>query len=130
MKNGKWVTWVLVIITYLAMGIFISADIDVMIENGLSYLGYLALIYLFLFVTIYLDVFIHEAGHLLFGLLTGYKFSSFRVFSRLWMRDESGRLCMKRYKLPGTAGQCLMEPPELVDGKMPTGLYNRGGSIV
>ena len=29
----------------------------------------------------------------------------------------------------GTGGQCLLAPPELVDGKMPYILYNLGGSL-
>ena len=71
---------------------------------------------------------IHELGHLIFGLLTGYRFSSFRVGS-LMLMTEQGRLVLRRHSIPGTAGQCLMAPPALRDGRMPVVLYNLGGSI-
>ena len=31
---------------------------------------------------------IHEGGHLVFGLLTGYKFSSFRIMSFMWVKEK------------------------------------------
>lgn len=74
-------------------------------------------------------VIIHEAGHLVFGLYSGYSFLSFRIFSLTVIRTEAGfRFAL--INLPGTAGQCLMSPPELKDGKMPVILYNLGGSIM
>ena len=67
-----------------------------------------------LFVGMYAAMFfhmiVHEAGHLVFGLLTGYKFSSFRILSFLWQKEDDG-LKLKRLKVAGTAGQCLMAPP-------------------
>lgn len=72
---------------------------------------------------------LHEAGHLLFGRLTGYRFSSIRIGTRLWVRMH-GRIFMKRFTMPGTGGQCLMDPPDLKDGKMPYVLYNAGGILV
>jgi len=71
---------------------------------------------------------IHEAGHLVFGLLTGYKFSSFRVASFMWLK-ENGKLKFKRLTLAGTSGQCLMTPPDIKDGKIPLLLFNLGGSF-
>lgn len=81
------------------------------------------------FVAVYLQLILHESGHLLFGLLTGYKFSSFRIGNLIWMK-QGGKIRLRRFGVPGTAGQCLMSPPELVDGKMPVMLYNFGGAIV
>lgn len=81
------------------------------------------------FAAVYLQVILHEGGHLLFGLLTGYKFSSFRIGNCIWMK-QGGKIRLRRFGMPGTAGQCLMRPPELVDGKMPVMLYNFGGAIV
>ena len=71
---------------------------------------------------------IHEGGHLVFGLLTGYKFSSFRIMSFMWVK-ENDKIKFKRHKVVGTGGQCLMAPPPLVDGKMPIVLYNLGGTV-
>lgn len=76
-----------------------------------------------------LQIIIHEAGHLVFGLLSGYQFSSFRIFSLMWMKD-GGKIRLKKLSLAGTGGQCLMAPPDLVDGKMPVILYNLGGSLM
>lgn len=75
------------------------------------------------------NMIMHEVGHLVFGLLTGYKFSSFRIASFMWMKED-GKLKFKRIKIAGTGGQCLMIPPDMKDGKIPLVLYNLGGSFV
>ncbi len=80
------------------------------------------------FVGIYAQIILHEGGHLVCGLLTGYKFVSFRVGSWMWQK-ENGRIRLRRFSLAGTDGQCLLEPPELKDGKMPYLLYNLGGTL-
>lgn len=90
----------------------------------LIFLIFLIIIYLVMI----LQVIIHELGHMVFGLLSGYKFCSFRIFSLILIRKD-GKFIIKRYKLPSTAGQCLMDPPDLINGKMPCLLYNLGGSI-
>ena len=38
-----------------------------------------------LYLAFILQVILHEAGHLVFGLWTGYRFCSFRVFSWMWV---------------------------------------------
>lgn len=73
-------------------------------------------------------VIIHEGGHLVFGLLSGYGFSSFRIWSFMVLKGERG-LEFKRYKLAGTGGQCLMTPPEGRGEDTPVLLYNLGGVI-
>lgn len=55
---------------------------------------------------------IHEVGHLVFGKLTGYQFSSIRFFSVALTKDEDGKFSFHRFKVPGTLGQCLMVPPK------------------
>ena len=71
---------------------------------------------------------LHEAGHLVFGLMTGYKFSSYRIFSLMWLKDEkTKKIKLKRFKIAGTGGQCLLTPPDLKDRKMPSTIYNLGG---
>ena len=72
---------------------------------------------------------IHEAGHLIFGLMTGYKFSSYRIFSLILLKDENNKFRLKRFKIAGTGGQCLMIPPDMKDEKIPSTLYNFGGVI-
>lgn len=76
----------------------------------------------------FLQTVIHEAGHLVFGLLTGYQYSSFRIGSFVWVKLD-GKMQLKRFSLSGTGGQCLMAPPDMKDGKVPYVLYNMGGCI-
>lgn len=93
--------------------------------------GLFSLIALFagMYAAIMFHVIIHEGGHLLFGLLTGYKFVSFRIFSFMWVKS-GGKIETKRLSIAGTGGQCLMAPPDMKDGKFPQTMYNLGGSIV
>ncbi len=95
-----------------------------------AYLLLLLLLMVCLYAAMFFQILLHEAGHLVFGLLTGYQFSSFRIGSLMWLREEDGRLCLRRLSLAGTAGQCLMNPPEWKDGDMPFVLYNLGGAIL
>ena len=88
---------------------------------------------LFLVISIvlyYVSIASHEAGHLVFGLLTGYSFSSYRIGSFMWIKKE-GKIYLKRMSLAGTGGQCLMIPPEPDrEGRIPDFFYNMGGAIV
>ena len=74
-----------------------------------------------------LHIIVHEAGHLFFGLLSGYKFISFRVFDFKIMKDENGKFKIRYERLAGTGGQCLMRAPEYVEGKFRYKLYLLGG---
>ena len=91
------------------------------------------LLYLLFIIVMYgayfLHMIIHEAGHLIFGLLTGYKFRSFRILSFMLLKDK-GKLKLRRLSIVGTGGQCLMMPPDIKNGKMPFFLYNLGGSFL
>lgn len=75
----------------------------------------------------YLQVIIHECGHLVFGLISGYKFVSIRV-SRFTLIRDNGKFRMKRFFVEGTGGQCLMDPPGMEEGT-PYILYNLGGVL-
>lgn len=111
----------IIMVTYIA-----NSDADApLYEKLLSLAG----LFIGMYVAMFFHVIIHEAGHLIFGLLTGYKFSSFRVFSFMWL-NENGKIKLKRLSLAGTGGQCLMVPPDMKDGKIPIILYNLGGVIV
>ena len=83
----------------------------------------------FIFVAVFLHVIIHEAGHLVFGLLSGYRFVSFRIFS-LTLVKKNGRLSLKKYNIPGSAGQCLLAPKLENSTKTPTFIYNIGGGLM
>ena len=89
----------------------------------------LALLLLNLFVAMFLQTVIHESGHLIFGLLSGYRFSSFRIGNFMLLNDGN-KMVIRRHSLAGTGGQCLMVPPQMHGGKMPVLLYNLGGPIM
>ncbi len=71
---------------------------------------------------------IHELGHLVCGVLTGYKFVSFRIFNFTLLR-ENGKFRIKKFAIAGTGGQCLLTPPDLPLEEIPTGWYNFGGVL-
>ncbi len=83
-----------------------------------------------LYVCILLHMALHEAGHWLFGVLTGYRFMSYRVGSLMWVRGEDGRVRFRRFSLAGTGGQCLLGPPDWREDGFPCVLYNLGGCAV
>lgn len=71
----------------------------------------------------------HEAGHLIFGLMSGYKFVSFRIFNLTIIRKD-GKFGIKWFSIAGTGGQCLLLPPNKPIEKISTGWYNIGGVLV
>ncbi len=130
----KGQSWIAVLLSLLLGGCagVLLLNYLIPLGDGLSLWQKLLLFALTLFslyAAMLLQVIIHEAGHLVFGLLTGYRFLSFRVFSLMLVREEE-KLRFRRYSLAGTGGQCLMIPPELRDGTMPVLLYNFGGAIL
>ena len=93
-------------------------------ETGmLETVGVSLLAILILLFSIFLQVLLHESGHLVCGLATGYRFVSFRIFNLTFIRKD-GKLCIKRFSLAGTGGQCLLTPPERPLEDIPTTLYN------
>ncbi len=112
------------IITYK----YFSPFIDKNIKGSNPFITIFALS-LILIVALYIHVIMHEAGHLVFGLMTGYSFVSFRIGSHTIVRQD-GKLKYKKFNIPGTLGQCLMMPPEMKDGKYPFAIYNFGGVII
>ncbi|MDE6770335.1 MAG: M50 family metallopeptidase [Muribaculaceae bacterium] len=71
---------------------------------------------------------IHELGHLVCGLLTGYRFVSFRIFNYTFIKIN-GKVRMKKFAIAGTGGQCLLDPPEVPYNKVPMAWYNAGGVL-
>jgi len=59
-----------------------------------------------IYVAIFLQIIIHEAGHLMFGLISGYRFSSFRVGSLMLIKKE-GTIKLRRLSIAGTGGQSV-----------------------
>ena len=96
--------------------------------NGLEVLLLVGLMILWLVVSAVLQIIIHEGGHLVAGLLMGYRFVSFRVFSLTLVRQD-GRFRFRRFSIGGTGGQCLMAPPDKPLDRIDTRWYNLGGVL-
>ena len=99
-------------------------------ENGFpaGLFGAIGILFLGFVLGLFLQIAVHEAGHLVFGLLTGYKFCSYRL-GNLMLQLEDGRLRLRRMTLAGTGGQCLMAPPPWSED-LPAVLYNLGGCLM
>jgi ABC-type multidrug transport system fused ATPase/permease subunit len=113
-------------------GVLMISYIDSILEGDISRakaLFVLVILIVGMYLAMFLQTIIHEAGHLVFGLLTGYRFSSFRIGNLMWVKAD-GKIKFRRMSVAGTGGQCLMCPPDMVDGKIPFVLYNLGGSLM
>ncbi|PRY81456.1 hypothetical protein [Alkalibacterium olivapovliticus] len=78
-------------------------------------------------VMVYLHVVIHELGHLVAGLLSGYTFMLFRIGSFGIIKEEK-KFKTISFSMSGTMGQCLMNPPESIS-EVPYRLYLSGGVL-
>lgn len=88
------------------------------------------IVFISLAVSIFFHIVTHEAGHLIFGLLSGYSFVSFRIGSFTLVHAKN-QWKIRRFHIPGTGGQCLMAPPAMdEEGNYPIKLYNLGGILV
>lgn len=90
---------------------------------------FLAISILGIYIHLMVHIILHEAGHMVAGLLTGYKYVSFRIGSFVWIRNKEQKIELKKMKLQGTAGQCLMCPPELPAEECPYKLYHLMGGL-
>ena len=127
--GDPWLIFPVYILTGMACGIVIMQHL---IDAGTSLADALvrfALLFLCMYAAMTLQIVIHEGGHLVFGLATGYRFCSFRIFNLMWVRED-GKLRLRRLSIAGTGGQCLMGPPDLNGRQMPVMLYNFGGAIM
>lgn len=135
MKLPKFIDKILTIIgyifafvPYLMLGGYSAVAAYKLVTNdneGLELIvlgGFVALGGLFL----YFHAIIHEGGHLIGGLCSGWKFLSFRVGS-LTLVCQEGKLKWKKHTVMGTGGQCLMIPPECGYEKCPFYRYLLGG---
>lgn len=124
-KQGAYrIVLILSVLIGLLCGLMTSNLLDQYDADAVLWVGLILLVGIY--VSLIINTVIHEAGHLLFGLMTGYQFSSFRIFSFMWIK-ENGKIRLKHHSVAGTAGQCLMTPPALNDGNYPVLVYNLGG---
>lgn len=92
-------------------------------------IGFPLLFICFFLITLFLQVALHEAGHLICGLASGYRFVSFRIFNFTWIRKD-GKWVLKRFSVAGTGGQCLLAPPDRPEEEIPVCGYNMGGVMM
>lgn len=125
MKAIKVIRWILGLVLSCVMWLFLWRWIY---ENGndIFDLSWLLVCSYLLLVS---QIVIHEAGHALFGKMTGYKMTSFRVLSFMWSRYPDGRIVFKKCPVVGSSGQCLMVPPEYSENKWPLRWYLLGGCL-
>ncbi len=124
---GVWFFLLMGVCCGLLMGKYMVYALHSGKDRG-KYLFILAGLFVGMYLMMYLHIIIHEGGHLIFGLLTGYRYSSFRIGKLMWIKED-GKIRFRKFSIAGTGGQCLMIPPEMEDGKIPFVLYNMGGAL-
>ncbi len=101
-----------VLIIYMIIGGavgFFGADVIDKLINVNKYNGIIVTLFLMIVfcLSFYLSTIIHESGHLVMGLLTGYEFVSFRV-GNFTIVKENGKLVRRKFNIAGTGGQCIL----------------------
>ena len=100
---------------------------DAVEDKSLPELLPLFLLYVgFAIAAIILQTVIHEAGHMVTGLLNGFRFFSYRVGPVMILKKD-GKYSLKKYSIAGVLGQCLMEAPDAYDDIRPYVRYLYGG---
>ncbi len=106
---------------------FLKGD---MVRHGMAvFMAYWMTAIMIFAAAVFVQIAIHEAGHLVCGLACGYRFVSFRVGSIMLFRDGEG-WHLGRFSIAGTGGQCLLAPPDDDIGSaatMPYKAYCMGG---
>lgn len=105
------------------------ADLYMKSSSSVIIAFHLLISFMFLCLAFIFNIFIYEIGRLIFGLMTGYKFLSFRISNIVIIRNF-GRLIIKKNKSVRTSGNCVMLPPIKNNGKIPYYFYNKGGAIL
>lgn len=129
-NSGDIIAKAIMLLTGAAYGVMtvLSSDFETLMEKGIgSFALFFAAAMLLAWASAFIQTIIHEGGHLIFGLFTGYKFISFRIGHFMFLKKD-GMLRIKIFNVVGTAGQCLMMPPAW-RADMPYRLYNLGGCI-
>jgi hypothetical protein len=131
-KIGKILLIILLLAVGIVGGFFGGESIGRhIVESGneKSLIPIIVLFLLLLYLAAFIQIIVHETGHLIFGKLSGYQFVSFRIGSFMFVSDQ-GKFKVKRFRLKGTGGQCLLMPPKPDnDYRYPFTMYNLGGVL-
>lgn len=83
-----------------------------------------------LIISFFIHILLHEIGHIIGGLLSGYQFMMFRLSNTLWIKTNEG-ISKRKQTIPGIAGQALMVPPKAEDEELPPFfVYHASGIIM
>ena len=131
-KKAQWsqiLGSAVMILIGIVCGIILAKSPSVFpVDNTVNKILWLISLLVVMYLATIIHMIIHEAGHLIFGIMSGYRFSSFRILSHIWIKKDN-KMQHLRLKIAGTGGQCLMSPPPMLDDKLPVILYNLGGSF-
>ena len=92
-RNDSWIGALFFLAIGAACGFALSRFIGITGATELSFGKYLLImagLAITLYAAIFLQIIIHETGHLVFGIATGYRFSSFRIASLMLVKTEGG----------------------------------------
>lgn len=106
-KGKQWIVMLLFMAIGFACGLVMIDYVEASGGSPAKSLGKLLFLFIMMYIMILVQMVIHEAGHLVFGLASGYRFSSFRIMNFMWLK-ENGKIRHRRFSLAGTGGQCLM----------------------
>lgn len=132
-KRTNTIISVIMMLYFCLCGALMGNLLDTILPDKKASIGEIAFAIIILILAFYFGILVHlclhETGHMICGLLSGYRFMSIRFGSIIFYQSESG-IKIGRYTLNGTGGQCIMAPPEQPIEDIPTALYNWGGVVV
>lgn len=111
-RKNKIVLFLVSVVIGGSLGFFLGFLSDVFQMESTLDRGVVSVILLLLGmgISIPLHIILHELGHLILGKISGFDFISYRVGSFHFQKEE-GKLVRKKISIPGTGGQCIMNPP-------------------
>ena len=124
------ICYIITVVPFLILGAYSADSADKLVADdntGLELMLMGGFIFLAVFFML-IHIIIHEGGHLVMGLATGWKYLSFRIGSIALVKRD-GKLQWKKTTVVGTGGQCLMIPPECEPTECPFFLYLLGGGL-
>lgn len=130
-NNFNIIAEIIIIIILIASFAYIDYKISYFELNS-NYIDadLIFLVVMFLYVIyIAIHTILHEFGHAVAGLLTGYKFVSFRIGSFALIK-KNYKYEFKKFKIRGTIGQCLMYFPDNKTDKIGYKFLNLNGGLV
>ena len=87
----------------LAVGAFIGSLLARSDNSAIQLLPALIELLIFIPALVILQIIIHEAGHMLAALASGWEFLSFRIF-KFTISRKDGKFHVSVFHIPGTAG--------------------------